>query len=140
MIFRCNYEEVSALKLGARAVLEGCERDLHAVVAPPEAHGHVTALLPRLVGDLTINTLADLRAVQAAVDAIVVCLRIEMEAAVAATHPADEQAVAAYFEFAHAYAVLSRLQEMGGEMEALIELMTGEAATPELVREFVFPD
>lgn len=140
MIFRCNYEEVSALKAGARTLLDGSEGDRHVVAAPPAAHAEVTALLPRLEGDLTIDTLGDLRAVQLAVDAIVTCLRVEMEVAVAATHPADEQAVAAYFEFAHAFSVLTRMREMGSEMEALIELMTGAPATPEAIREFVFPD
>jgi hypothetical protein len=140
MIIRCNYEEVSALKHGARAFLEGCEGDQRAVAAPPEAQTSVAALLPQLVGDLALNTLEELRSVQAAVEAIVVCLRVEMETAVAATHPADEQAVSAYFDFAHAYAVQARLADMGSEMEALIELMTGERATDDLAREFVFPD
>lgn len=140
VIFRCNYEEISALKHGARALLDGGEGDRHAVAAPPAAHAEVTALLPRLEGDLSINTLGELRTLQLAVDAIVTLLRVEMEAAVAATHPADEQAVAAYFEFAHGFAVLTRLREMGGEMEALIELMTGGTASTDEIRDFVFPD
>lgn len=140
MILRCNYEELSALRHGARALLDHGDEDRCAVAAPPQAHATVAALLPRLVGDLTIDTLHDLRAVQMAVEAIVVCLRSEMQAAVAATHPADEGAVSAYFEFAHSYAVSTRLQEAADEMEALIELLTGGPATPEVAREFVFPD
>ena len=63
-----------------------------------------------------------------------------MEAAVVAAHPADESAVSAYFEFAHALAVSRRLSEMEGEMMALIELVTGEPVTAESVRGFHFPD
>ena len=57
-----------------------------------------------------------------------------------ATHPADEGAVVAYFDFAHALSVQSRLAEVGREMEALIELVTGGPATDRLASEFVFPD
>ena len=39
----------------------------------------VEALLPQLVGDLSLSTLHDLRQVQTAIHAIVTCLRIEME-------------------------------------------------------------
>jgi hypothetical protein len=140
MILRCNYEELSALRHGARALLDHGDEEHHPVAAPPEAHATVAALLPRLVGDLTIDTLHELRSVQMAVEAIVVCLRSEMQTAVAATHPADEGAVSAYFEFAHAYSVSERLREAADEMEALIELLTGGPATPEVAREFVFPD
>lgn len=140
MILRCNYEETTALKVGARTFLESGERDDLAIAAPPAAHVSVNALVPRLVGDLTITTLRELRTVETAVVAIVDCLRIEMEAAVAASHPADEQAVSAYFDFAHAFAVRSRIREMGQEMEAVIELLTGTPPTEEQVREFVFPD
>lgn len=140
MIFRCNYEEVNALETGARTLLDGGEGDRHAVAAPPADHARVAAFLPRLRGDLTITTLFELRAVESAVEVIVAYLRVAMESSVAATHPADESAVAAYFDFAHAYSVLTRLGEMGQEMGALIELMTGQTVTPEAAREFVFPD
>ena len=140
MILSCNYEEISALRQGARAFLEGGEGDRYAVTAPTAAQAPVAALLPRLIGDLAFTTLEELRAVQVAVEAIVICLRVEMETAVAATHPADEQAVSAYFDFAHAYAVLCRIRDMGKEMTVLIELMTGEQVTQDHAKEFVFPD
>lgn len=140
MILQCNYEELSALRHGARALLDHGADERHPVAAPPVAHATVAALLPRLVGDFTITTLHELRSIKVAVEAIVACLRTEMQAAVAAAHPADEGAVSAYFEFAHAYSVSARLQEAADEMEALIELVTGGPATPELAREFIFPD
>jgi len=140
VILRCNYEELSALKQGAHTLLGVGEGDRHVAVAPPAAHATVAALLPRLEGDLTITTLEQLYSVQIAIDAIVICLRAEMESAVTITHPADEYAVAAYFDFAHAFTVLARVREMGAEMEALIEVVTGGVVTPDIAREFVFPD
>ena len=74
------------------------------------------------------------------IDAIVECLRVEMESGVVATHAADEQAVAAYFDFAHALTVAHRLDEMASEMEAMIELVTGEPSTSATSRSFHFPD
>jgi hypothetical protein len=48
--------------------------------------------------------------------------------------------VSAYFDFAHALSVQARLYELGLEMEALVELVTGGPVTEELARDFVFPD
>lgn len=133
MLLRCNYEEVRALRLGADAVMEG--------EAPaPGARDAVVALRPRLEGDLSVDTLADQRAVALALDSIVGSLRDDMERAVVTTHPAHEDAVAAYFDFAHALGVQARLGELGREMEALIELVTGTHPTPEIATSFQFAD
>jgi hypothetical protein len=75
-----------------------------------------------------------------AVAIIVEMLRVEMESTVATNHPAHEVAVSAYFDFAHAFSVQARLYEVGLEMEALVELVTGGAVTDELARDFAFPD
>ncbi|MFV2007258.1 MAG: hypothetical protein ACC667_07415 [Longimicrobiales bacterium] len=140
MIFRCNFEELSALRHGARAVLDEYSPEEAAVAAPPEEREWVANVLPRLQGDLSIGTLREQRGLQKAVMAIVERLRVEMEVTVASTHPADEGAVAAYFDFAHAYSVLSRLDEIGREMEALIELVSGAPPSDAVARTFVFPD
>ena len=141
MILRCNYEEVEALRGGARALLDRASGSSRVVVlAPPESRARVEALLPRLRGDLSVSTLAELRAVRVALEAIVEHLREEMEAHVLASHAADESAVNAYFAFAHAFTVASRVRELGEEMEAIIELVTGDGPTPDAVRTFRFPD
>jgi hypothetical protein len=141
VILRCNYEEIEALRGGARALLGRASSSSSVVVlAPPESRARVEALVPRLRGDLSLSTLADLRAVQVGVDAIVDHLREEMEAQVLATHPADESAVNAYFAFAHALAVANRVGELAAEMEAIIELVTGGSPSADSVRTFRFPD
>lgn len=141
MIVRCSYEELAALRSGVRVCL-GSEvgAPVPAVMAPPESRADVEALAPRLEGDLSVTTLAEVRAVDGAVTTIVECLRAEMEAAVVMTHPAGETAVSAYFDFAHALSVLHRLAEVSAEMTAMIELVTGQPPTESAARTFDFPD
>lgn len=140
MILRCTYEELAALRSGARAVLGDVVGEPSAVMAPPESRARVEALVPQLMGDVSIQTLEEARGVEGALATIVECLRAEMEAAVVAAHPADEQAVSAYFDFAHALLVADRLAEITSEMSALIELVTGEPPTDVTARSFDFPD
>jgi hypothetical protein len=140
VILRCNYEEVRALRSGARSLLDGDTGIFATVLAPSESRARIESLLPQLDGDLSLTTLYDVRSTALAVHAIGESLRAEMEALVLATHAADEGAVAAYFDFAHALTVFNRLQEMAAEMEALIELVTGEPADAEALRSFRFPD
>jgi hypothetical protein len=140
VILRVNYEEVQALKAGGRSLLGGDSDVPSYVLAPTESRARVEALLPRLEGDISVGTLAELRAVGMAVDAIVEHLRVEMESMVLASHAADEQAVAAYFDFAHGLTVAGRLEDMASEMEALVELVTGHSADDVAVASFRFPD
>ena len=139
MILHCNFEELGALKQGASSLLGQGRGEGASVAAPPEGREEVEALLPRLHGDLAIETLAEQRMVLRAVMAIVHRLREEMDLTIMATHAADESAVSSYFLFAHALSVLARLSEMGQEMEALIEVVTGNPPTPEVAATFVFP-
>ncbi len=140
MILRCNFEELRALTAGGRSLLEGDSGGHASVLAPEESRATVEALLPRLTGDLSVASLAEARAMRRAVSAIVERLRDEMEATVLATHAADEGAVAAYFDFAHALSVSHRLDGMVAEMEALVELVTGKPADGQAAYTFRFPD
>ncbi len=140
MILACNYEEVTALTYGARGVLASQRGSGSAVAAPSEGLGAVEALLPQLSGDLAVYTIREQRQVERAVRIIVHHLRDEMSATVRDTHPAHEDAVGAYFDFAHALAFLNRVQELGEEMHALMEVITGEPPNPETARTFRFPD
>jgi hypothetical protein len=140
VILHFNYEEIRAIKAGARSLLEGDPEASSPVLAPHESRARLEALLPRLDGDLSLSSLSELRGVGLAVAAVVEFLRAGLESAVLATHAADELAVEAYFDFAHALTVSRRLAEMASEMEALIELMTGETPDSETARSFRFPD
>jgi len=140
VILHCNYEEIQALRAGARTVLEARAGEPCFARTLPNGREQVEELLPRLDGDLSFHTLAEIQVVTRAVDTIVDCLRIDMDAFVIATHPAHEDAVAAYFDFAHALAVLGRLRVMGSDMQTLIEVLTGGPADDVAAREFVFPD
>lgn len=140
MVFQLNFEEIKALQSGGRALLGSDPGGSSIVLAPPESRALVEALLTRLEGDLSVATLEEARATSVAVDAIVDHLLIEMETMVLATHAADEDAVAAYFDFAHALTVARRLRDLTSEMEDLVELVTGRPATPETRRTFRFPD
>jgi len=136
-----SYEELQALRVGARALLgEGGVTASAVVMTPPESLVQVEQLLPLLQGDMSLATLLELRNVQVAVAAIVDGLRTEMESAVLATHAADEGAVSAYFDFAHGLAVVNRIREMAAEMEGVIELATGAPSSVETAHTFEFPD
>ena len=140
MILHFNYEELTALRAGAEVFLHRGKTEGGAVLAPAEERAQVEALLPLLDGDVSLSTLEEVRNVESAVGAISAMLQTEMEAVVLATHPAGERAVSAYFDFAHVFTVSNRLSQMASEMEALIELVTGEEPTPESARSFLFPD
>ena len=100
----------------------------------------LVAALPPLDGDLSVETLNEVRALESGVETIIAVLRTEMDERIVATHPASESAVASYFDYAHALAVLGRIRAMREEMEDLIELVTGQPADDELERTFGFPD
>jgi hypothetical protein len=140
VILYVNYEELTALRSGARALLDREDAGESPVLAPTEERARVEAIMPLLDGDISVSTLDELRTVESAILAIVECLRVEMDTAVIATHAAHEGAVAAYFDYAHGLTVAHRLGEMASEMEALIELVTGAPPTPETSRSFLFPD
>jgi len=140
VLLHCNFEEVTALSFGARSLLDAGADGEGVVAAPPASLAAVEALLPELVGDLSLDTLGEQRRVELAVVTIVDFLRLEVESAVLATHPAHEQAVSAYFDFAHTLSVLGRVREIGREMEAVIELVTGREPDAALLRTFYFPD
>jgi len=140
MILTCNFEEVTALTHGARAFLSERAESSSPVVAPCETWGAVESLLSQLSGDLSVRTLLDQRQLFLAVEAVVELLREEMDSGVVATHAASEEAVSAYFEYAHALSVMGRVREMGEEMSALVELMTGALPDDAMTRTFMFPD
>lgn len=141
MILNCSFEELRALDFGAELLLEGSgDASSGAVAAPAEAIVHVSLLQPRLTSSLSIATLAEQRWVRHAVAAICQNLHDRLEEKVLEYHPAHEEAVALYFDYAHAYGVLKRLDLMGTEMESMVELITGERPTDASAQSVTFPD
>jgi hypothetical protein len=141
LILNCTFEELRALESGAELLL-GTPSGVTsgAVAAPVEALVEVALLQPRLKHSLTIESLQEQRSVRSAVAAICHGLHDRLDEKVLEYHPAHEEAVALYFDYAHAYGVLRRLDEMGAEMTAMIELMTGARPTEETARGVTFPD
>lgn len=141
MILAMNFEELTALRHGTDGVLGADSYEVPGVVlAPPEQHVRVARLRARLDDTVRVDTLHELREVLAAVETVLDYLRHEMEVVVVQTHPADEMAVSAYFDYAHVTSFRARLEETEAEMEAMIELMTGREPDAELARKVVFPD
>lgn len=140
MIVTCSYEELVALTDGAQSLLSESAGSESAVAAPSAGRMAVEALLPQLSGDLSVHTLAEQVQLERAARLIVEYLRVEMDTRVVTAHPAAEEAVTAYFDFAHALSFLGRVREVGQEMRVLVEVMTGGPPTEHSIRTFRFPD
>ena len=140
MILHLNFEELTSLRVGVESVLEYAEMVGIPGSALNEQLLSVEALHSRLSGDLSLETLEDLAMVKAAVSTIVARLRVDMETCVLSAHPADTEAVEAYFDYAHCLSVAHRIKMKEAEMEGLIELVTASPVTPEAVQTFDFPD
>lgn len=140
MIVTLSFEELQALRSGAREVLADESGGGVAVAAPPETRVRVEALLKRLGGSLSMTTLADQRRVQQALSAISRALLDRMHHEIDMAHPAAEPAVAAYFEYAHARASLRRVRDTGAHMRAMIEVVTGSPPDDLVAESFAFPD
>ncbi|HWV59000.1 MAG TPA: hypothetical protein VNZ57_16220 [Longimicrobiales bacterium] len=139
MILHCEFEELAAANAGARRLLSGEQGGSGAgVIAPAEAIADVEALLPRLEGDIDIHTLAEQQQILRALGAILEQLREDMDRTILENYVGAEDAVVAYFDYAHVLTLYDRAERIGKEMGAMIELMTGKPPTPETARTVVF--
>jgi len=138
MILHCSFEELGALNAGIERVL--AEADRGGVAAPPDVLPDLDALAPRLTGDLDLETLAEQRSVERAVDYLVDEARERMDSSVLEQHAAAEGAVQAYFDYAYVLTVRDRIRRIGAEMRALIELMTGKPPSEKTARTFSFDE
>ena len=139
MILRCSYEELAALTATARRVLDDVT-GRGAVVAPPELAVELETLLPRLEGDLEIETLAAQRRLQRVFDYLLDVLQDRVDRLILDQYVGSDDAVNAYFEYANILTLATKLREIGDEMESLIELMTGSPPTEEAARSITFTD
>lgn len=139
MILHCDFEELAALAAATSRVLDATGR-AHTVAIPAQAITDLEALLPRLVGDIGIDTLAEQASIQRGVALLTDDLRARMDSIILEQHPAAEDAVLAYFDYARVLSVLVRLDRIGHEMTAIVELMTGQPAGTDSAQRFAFPD
>jgi hypothetical protein len=140
MILRCAYEELTAMTTTAQQALAASPWLGAAVIAPPEALVHLENLVPRLTGDLSLETLAEQQALEQALGFLVSFSKDRMDALIVEQYAESEDAVNAYFDYARIVAVRQRVREIGNEMAALIELMTGSPPTMETARRVTFGD
>lgn len=127
MILHVSFEELAALD----AVVERVRTSVGTggIAAPPASVQDIEALAPRLTGDISIESLDEQESVQRAVEFLVTDARERTDALILDQHPGAEEAVLAYFEYAHLLTVLDRIQQIGDEMRAIIDLMTGSRET-----------
>jgi hypothetical protein len=137
VILHCTFEELSALDAGARSALAAVEQGA-GVVAPPRVVADIEQLIPRLEGDIEIQVFADQQSVERALSSILAQLRDRMDSNVIQQHAAAEEAIVAYFEYANVLTVYDRVRQMGAEMFAMIELMTGAKPTDESAHTITF--
>ena len=140
MILYLSFEELSALNTSAAAVLADHAAGALGIAAPPQAIAEIELLIPHFVGDLSLRSLDEQRRAQRAVRHLTLHARRHMEHTVLAQHPADEGAVAAYFDYAHLLTVGRKLELLGEEMAALIRLLTEHHPESEDGRRFTFPE
>lgn len=138
MILHCSFEELSALDDAAERVLEAAESG--GVAAPPEVLPDIEALVPRLGGDLDLDTLEDQSSVERAIEFLLAEARERTDSFILAENPSAESAVRSYFEYAHVLTVLDRVRRIGHEMRGLIELMTGKPPNDETATSITFED
>ena len=140
MILYCTFEELAATTAGSNRLIASATGGDHPVIAPPQAVADLEFLLPLLTGDIDVTTLHEQRRMQRALTYLSADLSTRMDAAIVAQHPAAEDAVLAYFDYAHVRGMLDRVRRMGVEMEAIIELATGAAPDDAIARTFTFLD
>jgi hypothetical protein len=139
VILHFNYEELRALADAGEALV--AETAHGGVAAPPQGIAMVERLLPRLTGDMSIETLEEQRRVREAVSLIVGGVHEKLDDKIIEYTPGHEDAVTLYFEYGHSRTVLARLDRMGAEMEAILELIGGGSrGVDDLASTVTFPD
>lgn len=137
MILRMSFEEVTAVNAAGERLLSSPEGG--GVAAPPEVLAELEANLP-LRGDISVLTLAQQRRLTRGLDYVLDHLRRRMDVLIVELYVGADDAVNAYFDYANVLSLRARLDPIGTEMVALIELMTGSEPTAETAERVTFPD
>lgn len=126
MILTISYEELQALHSGAHNLLDDRSSAVGTLPVPRETLVQVALLEEELGSYMSIDTLEEQQRIRSAVQAVCDRLHSQMEEAVLESHPADEEAVAQYFNYAHCFGVLGRVDEIGAQLEAMRSVMRGD--------------
>lgn len=137
MILKISFEEVTAMNSATERLLSSPSGG--GVAAPPEVLAELEAHLP-LQGDMSILTLAQQQRLVRAMDYVLDHLKRRMDALIVELYVGADDAVNAYFDYANVLSLRSRLDPMGREMVALIELMTGSPPNPKTAEQVTFLD
>ena len=140
MILHCDFEELAALAAVARHGLAVAAGGASSFAHDHRAADDVEALLPRLTGDISIQSLEEQASVERALDFLLASARERSDQIILEQYVGAEDSVAAYFDFAYVLTVYERVRLMGIEMAALAELLTGHPVTAEAARHMQFPD
>lgn len=139
MILYLSFEELAALGSSVERVLFAHAATGHGIAAPPRIIEDVEKFSQRLTGDITITSLEDQRTLDLVVKHLLEDSHARMQEMIVVEHAAAEGAVAAYFEYAHVLGVSHRLQAIGDEMAAIVQLI-GDDPDSESGRRFSFPE
>jgi hypothetical protein len=140
VILYLSFEELTALTAEAERVLVAFAAPGQGIAAPPQLLADVEEFAQLLVGDVAVTSLEQQRRMRHVVDHLLGGCRERLDAAILEQHPAAEHAVAGYFDYAHILTASDRLDRIGVEMEALVQVMTGEDPDSDAGRRFIFPD
>lgn len=139
MILYLTFEEISALGSSAELVLASATHG-GGVSAPPQFTAELEQFSHALTGDIAIETIEEQRRMARIVDHLLAVTRSQLDQAVLEQHAAAEEAVAAYFAYAHVLTVSRRLRAIGTEMSAIVEVITGDDPDSDQARRFSFPE
>lgn len=137
MILKMSFEELAALNSATERLLSSL--DGGGVAAPPEVLAELEAHIP-LQGDISVMTLAQQQRLARALDHVLDYLKRRMDALIVELYVGADDMVNAYFDYANVLSLRARLDPMGEEMVALIELMTGAPPSPKTTAQVTFLD
>jgi hypothetical protein len=140
VILYLSFEELTALSAEAERVLGVDGASGGGIAAPPQFLAEIEQFARLLVGDVNVENLEQQRSMRRVVDHLLQRCRVRMDSSITEQHPAAEAAVAAYFDYAHVLAASDRLDSIGAEMTALVQVMTGEDPESESASRFSFPE
>ncbi len=137
MILRMSFEELTALNSAADRLMSVAGEG--SVLAPPECMVALESRLP-LGGDISIMTRAEQRRLLGAVELVLDHLKRRMDALILEQYVGSDDSVNSFFDYANVLTTRDRLEGMGREMDAIMELIDVDEQGAGEGGELNFPD